>query len=54
MLVVVAEFEVHFAKDVFMAAMSYLENGGNNMGPSQSSKGDGEYSHNLSVQKLQH
>lgn len=41
MLVVVAEFEVHFAKDVFMAAMSYLENGGNNRGQVSQVRGMG-------------
>lgn len=50
---VVPEFQVDFAKDAFVDAIQYSETGGNKMGPSQSSKEDGEYSHNLSGQKLQ-
>jgi hypothetical protein len=53
MSVVVPEFQVDFAKDAFVAVIQYSETGGSNMGSSQSSKEDGEYSHNLSGQKLQ-
>jgi hypothetical protein len=53
MSVVVSEFQVDFAKDAFVAVTQYSETGGNNMGPSQSSKEGGEYSRNLSGLKFQ-